>query len=203
MSVFDNIYRRNLWGFGSGHGSLPRVTRGYRGFIEMFIRENRISSVVDVGCGDWQFSRLIDWGDASYLGVDLVPSVIDRNKRTFGTDRVSFATVAAGQTDFPRADLLIVKDVLQHMPTEAVQTFCAKVLPRYRYGLVTNCIIPSHAVNCDIGAGEFRPLDLRLVPYNVRATVAYSFEGPKTFSFRTFKMFPAWKKLVLLHATPD
>ena len=27
MGVFDDIYERNLWGFGSGHGSLPAVTK--------------------------------------------------------------------------------------------------------------------------------------------------------------------------------
>jgi hypothetical protein len=28
-----------------------------------------------VGCGDWSFSRSIDWGMATYVGIDVVPDV--------------------------------------------------------------------------------------------------------------------------------
>ncbi len=52
MSIFDEIYNKNIWGFGSGHGSLPSVTKGYRKFLENFIKDNNIKSVVDYGCGD-------------------------------------------------------------------------------------------------------------------------------------------------------
>jgi len=45
---FVQIYRRNTWGFGSGHGSLPSVTAPYRFLVEQFVRENRPRSIVDV-----------------------------------------------------------------------------------------------------------------------------------------------------------
>lgn len=198
MGVFDDIYKGNGWGFGSGHGSLPRVTKGYRAFLEMFIRENNIRSVVDVGCGDWQFSRLIKWGDATYTGMDIVPSVVETNQQKFGSDKISFEVIKAGQTNLPKGDLLLIKDVLQHMKTESVQEFIKKVLPHYKFALITNCIEPLNDINIEIEDGGFRPLDLRAKPYNVDGTVVFAFDGPKTFSRSSRKFFPAWKKHVLL-----
>ncbi len=198
MSIFDDIYSGNGWGFGSGHGSLPAVTKGYRQFLEMFLAENHIQTIVDYGCGDWQFSRLIDWGNAQYIGLDIVPSVVEANIKKYGNNRVDFRVIEAGTARLPKGDLLIVKDVLQHLSKEKVQAFVKDVLPQYRYALVTNCVIPTKDLNIDITDGEFRPLDLRQPPFNVQATAIYSFVGPKAFSKSERKFFPAWKKQVLL-----
>jgi SAM-dependent methyltransferase len=198
MGVFDDIYKSNRWGFGSGHGSLPSVTKSYRKFLEDFIKENNIKSVVDYGCGDWQFSRLIDWGDAAYTGLDIVPSVVEQNTKLYGNKKVSFKAINPGTTNLPKADLLITKDVLQHLSEDEIQAFLRAALPKFKYALITNCILPTEDINKQIANGEFRPLDLRSKPFGVSASVVHTFVGPKSFSWSTRKMFPAWKKLVLL-----
>jgi len=43
---------------GSGYGSLPASAISYRKTVEQFIRTNRVHSVLDIGCGDWQFQSL-------------------------------------------------------------------------------------------------------------------------------------------------
>jgi hypothetical protein len=68
---FEYIYAANIWGHGSGGGSSPINTRGYRRFLQNFLRKNNIKSVVDLGCGDWQFSHLIDWKGIRYSGFDV------------------------------------------------------------------------------------------------------------------------------------
>jgi len=175
MSVFDEIYKSNAWGFGSGHGSLPSVTKGYRALLETFIRENNVRSVVDYGSGDWQFSKLVEWGDIEYTGVDVVPSLTAENTTKYGNQKRKFVTLAPGSNGIPDADLLICKDVLQHMPNQAVQEFVANILPKFKCALITNCI---HST--------------------APAKVVYSFSGPKVFSWRQRKFFPPWKKLVIL-----
>jgi len=45
------------------------VTGPYRTSLEDFIRANGVRSVLDYGCGDWQFSRLIDWQQAFYTSA--------------------------------------------------------------------------------------------------------------------------------------
>ena len=61
---FTNIYEKELWGRGkgSGAGSRPKFNAPYISFLENFLRDNNIKSVIDFGCGDWQFSQYIDWG---------------------------------------------------------------------------------------------------------------------------------------------
>ncbi len=198
MSVFDNIYTNNGWGFGSGHGSLPSVTKSYRSFLETFIKNNDITSIVDYGCGDWQFSKIIKWGDAKYVGVDIVPSVIKEDNKKYANDKISFKAIEPGQAKLPKGDLLIVKDVLQHLSKKDIDQFLKDILPNYKYALITNCIDPLKDVNAEIKTGEFRPLDLRKKPYGIKGSIVYDFSGPKTFSKSERKFFPAWKKFVML-----
>ena len=63
---FEQIYATGEWGYGSGEGSAAINTGGYVRLLEKFIRDKQIHSVVDLGCGDWQFSRNIDWGAVHY-----------------------------------------------------------------------------------------------------------------------------------------
>jgi len=82
-ATFNRIYAEGTWGTNaegrgtSGTGSTMAITREYRAYIENFIRTHRVTSVVDAGCGDWGFSSAIDWGGASYLGIDIASDVID------------------------------------------------------------------------------------------------------------------------------
>lgn len=55
--VFNRIYEDNVWLCGSGTGSLPKFNIGYIDFLSKFIKDNNIKSILDYGCGDWQFSR--------------------------------------------------------------------------------------------------------------------------------------------------
>ena len=57
--VFDEIYDKDLWEGGSGGGSTIANTVAYRAMLEGFLRDKKISSVLDVGCGDWQFSKVV------------------------------------------------------------------------------------------------------------------------------------------------
>ena len=88
--VFADIYRNGGWGTGSGPGSTPDATAIYRGILDGFLRANDVKSVIDIGCGDWQFSRLINWYGANYVGYDVVPTLIEENSRRFGQANVRF-----------------------------------------------------------------------------------------------------------------
>jgi 2-polyprenyl-3-methyl-5-hydroxy-6-metoxy-1,4-benzoquinol methylase len=88
--------------------------------LQAFLRDNAVRSVVDVGCGDWQFSRLIDCSGLDYRGFDVVPAVIEAHRAAFGREGVRFDLLE----DFaalPEADLVLRKDVLQHLPLPDVE----------------------------------------------------------------------------------
>src|SRR5438128_1109243 len=96
-SVFSALYDRGEWGEGKNPGSTLESTTEYRSFLEQFIVEHGIRSVVDAGCGDWAFSSAIDWKGVRYLGLDIVSSVIERNRAQH--PNVKFVTGDARRLD--------------------------------------------------------------------------------------------------------
>src|SRR5215213_5850070 len=120
---FEQIYATGEWGVGSGEGSYASDNAGYVKFLQQFLKDRKIKSVVDLGCGDWQTSRFVNWSGIQYKGFDLVRPVIERNKATFGRPGVEFNVFSGLFSDLPPASLLIVKDVLQHWSNEAVSAF--------------------------------------------------------------------------------
>jgi len=147
-AAFTAIYGNKVWGGGSG-ASGPDLTQPYTRMLADFMRNNAVTSVVDVGCGDWQFSRVMDWGGICYHGFDVVDSVIDTNKQCFASDNITFATMRS-ISDLPKADLVICKDVLQHLPNRDVNEYLDYFLTHYKYAIVTNDIFPDAYTNLDI-----------------------------------------------------
>jgi SAM-dependent methyltransferase len=162
--AFAEVYARDDWEGGSGRGSTASNTVAYRQLLTDLLREHSIQSVVDVGCGDWQFSQLIDWSGIDYLGLDTVPAVVEANRRLFGSI-ARFECRDVTREHLPPADLVILKDVLQHWPTQAIQAFLPR-LSQYRFAIITNSIDDGPRLNCDIAMSGYRGLDLRLAPFN-------------------------------------
>jgi SAM-dependent methyltransferase len=173
--VFDDIYRNRVWGTDargagtSGFGSTMAFTTVYRAFLQDFLAKNRIRSVVDAGCGDWQFSRSIDWTGIDYAGCDIVESVVREDQERYGAANVRFFRCDMVTTDLPAADLLIVKDVLQHLSFRDIQQFL-KQLPKYKHVLIINDVDPVSftTVNRDVETGGYRPLDMTHPPFDMQ-----------------------------------
>jgi len=171
---FSEIYDKNEWGYGSGVGSLPLNNIDYIKFLKMFIQRNDIRSVVDFGCGDWQFSRFVGWETVKYAGFDIVETVIARNKSIFAHPNVSFS-VFTSAAELPKADLFICKDVFQHMPIGLIRTLLQAFKERSRYLLITNDDWPAeHLTNTEIQEGGWRPLRLDREPFSEIAPVVLS-----------------------------
>ena len=174
-NAFEEIYRQDRWTNGSGPGSAPSSTIEYRAFVERFINENNVRSVTDLGCGDWQFSRLMDWSNIDYVGYDLVGFLIERNRKEYGRDNIRFEQMDDIR-DLPGGDLLLSKEVLQHLPNGVIGDYLAEIRQKYKFALLTNAIEPIENANRDIEAGDWRPLRLDQPPFAIRgATVSVYF----------------------------
>jgi tetratricopeptide (TPR) repeat protein len=172
--IFDFIYATDMWGKGSGSGSNETVTRPYREFVSGFIKDNGITSVVDVGCGDWQIGRLMDWSGIRYVGIDVSQVVLGALSE-FATPNISFQSLDATVQDLPPADLLLAKDVLQHWSNEAISRFFGQ-LPRFRHALITNGFLPQNdGSNEDIVDGNWHSLDLRAAPFHLSGKYAFAY----------------------------
>ena len=180
-SVFTDIYMHGGWGRNSegkgysGAGSTILNTTHYVAYLQQFIKANNIHSVVDAGCGDWTFSKEIDWGDIQYFGVDIVKSVIEENIRKYSRGNIHFEHLDILRYELPAADLLICKDVLMHLTNRDIIHFL-KSTKQFKHCLFTNNT-GHEGVNIDIQRGQFRPLDLTAAPFYLN--------GVKVFIYST------------------
>lgn len=168
--VFSDVYERDLWNGGSGPGSAPENTVEYRRFLQEFLDGfDYPVKVVDLGCGDWRIGELMDWSGVDYVGVDVVPEVIEANRRRDTPDNVSFVCLDALVDDLPEGDVLVVKDVLQHWPNADVVRLLDAAEERFTFTVVTNDVSSkSHPakVNSDIALGDWRPIDIERAPFD-------------------------------------
>jgi SAM-dependent methyltransferase len=174
-NTFNGIYAEGHWGKDvtgkgiSGSGSTLEITRKYRAYVEDFMKKHAVKSVVDAGCGDWNFSSAMDWGDASYLGVDIASDVIEADRKKYEKGKIKFQ-VGDITKDLPAADLLISKDVLQHLSNELIHKFIKNNLRKgkYKWVILTN---DRSSENRDIPTGEYRRIDLTAPPFEVKGLV--------------------------------
>src|ERR1700733_1012595 len=86
--VFSSIYLKGGWGrtqdFDSGYGSRDELAQRHKDLARAIIEETGSKRAVDIGCGDFRVaSGFVDLLD-SYTGIDVVPSLIERNVKLFG-----------------------------------------------------------------------------------------------------------------------
>jgi SAM-dependent methyltransferase len=184
-NAFEKIYRDADWGTNtsgignSGTGSTLQATDLYRRYLETFIKDNGIKSVVDAGCGDWEFSQKIDWTGIDYKGFDIVPKVVEIDKQRFAKKTIQFFVGNIVEDDLPAADLLISKHVLQHLPNADVKKFLTKQLGKYKHVLLTNGVDPQYlsALNKDIKPGDYREIDITRPPFDIKAAKVLTYWG--------------------------
>ena len=140
--TFTNIYNKNIWGNGSGKGSTIRYNKKYIEYLENLIKEKNIKSVLDLGCGDWQFSKVVNYDNVNYLGVDCVESVIQYNVKNYKKNNIDFKCNSIFNLDDffnTDIDLVIIKDVLQHLSDNEIEEVLTKLLKKpFKYLLITN-----------------------------------------------------------------
>ena len=192
-SIFTDKYEApdSDWVGNSGPGSDPFYNLAYRSFLESFLRLNHIGSVDDIGCGGWQFTRFIDFNGASYLGLDLVGSLIAQNEKTFGSENIRFSVMPAEYEAIPSAHLLVMKDVLQHLPDAEIIRLRDQLFPRFQFCLLTNSYRKLDVqTNVDIEYGAFRCLDLRASPYKMNGAYVLQFSTAVWEELRTMLYMP-------------
>jgi 2-polyprenyl-3-methyl-5-hydroxy-6-metoxy-1,4-benzoquinol methylase len=163
--VFSKIYKEDLWHGGSGAGSKLENVKEYVDILQKYIDKPEVKTVLDLGCGDWQFSKFLDLSSVSYLGVDVVESVIESNSTSHSASNIKFISRDITTYEVPKADLIICKDVLQHLCNKDVVTILVKIITSSKFSLITNDFKPENTENKDINNGDYRCLDLTLSPF--------------------------------------
>jgi hypothetical protein len=175
--VFTSIYNSCVWGINSegegysGGGSDLNNCHQYIRYLQEFMKSHNIKTVVDAGCGDWEFSRHVNWDGIQYIGYDVVGHVIEKNQKKFSSSNITFVHNNLVTTDLPSADLLLCKHVLQHLRNEDILAFLPQ-LKKFKYCIITNQVDPEtlSSYNEDIAIGGGHKIDLSQPPFNIAGT---------------------------------
>ena len=204
--VFTKVYTDGMWGgdpgtFFSGPGSNEEAARPYAEFVMRFVTERNVTSVVDLGCGDFRVGRLIAASGVSYTGVDVVEGLIADNTRRYASSTVRFQCADITSDALPDGELCLVREVFQHLSNAQVSATLAR-LSRYKYVLITE-VHPEdfrhYRINRDKPHGvtsrlaHFSVLCLDKPPFNVAgAQLVFEIDPPYFASYavygRSFKL---------------
>jgi SAM-dependent methyltransferase len=146
-TIFSNIYKKNSWGgkkgeFYSGTGSHNYSIPGYSKVVSDFILKNEVFEIIEIGCGDFVVSntmiKALDDAkyDYAYTGYDVVKPLIARNKKLFGSSKVNFICKDSCTGLIKAGDLLIIRQVLQHLNNRSIQQIVNK-FKNYKYIIFT------------------------------------------------------------------
>lgn len=142
--VFSKIYAENSWGgakgeFCSGSGSTNEAVVGaYVDAIHRLALERGFlgGRFVDLGCGDFRVGQRLLPLCSSYVGVDVVPALVNRNNRFYGNATTRFAAQDVTLHDPPDGDVCFVRQMLQHLSNAEILAILPK-LERYRWVFIT------------------------------------------------------------------
>jgi len=159
--VWEQIYNQQLWGtssskYYSGYGSHQEdLVRPYIQEVGNFLKSFSVPvSLCDLGCGDFNVGRQLLPFVGHYYAIDIVPDLIDYNTRKYQAENLSFHCLDIEKDKLPKASVVIIRQVLQHLSNAAILTVLEK-LEAYSYLLVTEHL-PKGAFtpNLDILTGQ-------------------------------------------------
>lgn len=181
--IFSRVYREHEWGypssprtntkFYSGGGAEAENDKGgaYVKLVQEYVKKSSTFKVVEIGCGDFEIGQRIDWRSVDYTGYDVVPELIEHNQVHYGKTGIKFVchdVVFCDPTSLVDAqvcgDLLIVKDVFQHLPPSYCAEFVKSIPYRFKYNLVTNDL----GGNTEIAVGGYSGNDFSKPPFDMK-----------------------------------
>lgn len=178
-SAFTRAYVLNLWEdpeSRSGPGSTLARTESLRAQVPALFAELGVRSVLDVGCGDFNWFRTLDLGGIEYTGVDVVAELIEDNRRRYGGPRRQFLPLEIAAEVPPRADLAFCRDCWVHLPNAQILAAIRNLQASgARYLLATT--FSDRTENPDIPLGDWRPIHLALPPFSLGAPLRLLSEG--------------------------
>lgn len=206
QKAMSQIYERQLWGsnqkdkFYSGEGSHKKeITDNYLKVVKEFLGQFKPKLYVcDLGCGDFNIGKQLVIYSKKYTAIDIVPELIAYNKEKlsalFDEKQLDFQCLDISKDELPKADCLILRQVLQHLSNNEVLQITKK-LQSYQYIILTEHIPSEKFIpNIDIISGQGIRLkknsgiDLLEEPFNLKVI--------KSQTIDTVNLYPKKGKIV-------
>lgn len=165
--VFTRAYHSNYWGSSESHsgpGSNLKQTAVIRVEIPKLIEDFGIKSMLDIPCGDFFWMRECKIGVETYIGADIVPSMIGKLNKYYGNNHRRFEVLDLTKDPLPKVDLVLCRDVLVHFSSSDILRAVAN-LKRSRSTYLLATTFTNRHQNIDLPTSwDWRPLNMHLAP---------------------------------------
>ena len=181
--LFSEVYRQNLWGSAesvSGQGSTVWICEPLITQLPLLIQKYDISSMLDIPCGDFNWMQHVRFPDGfTYIGGDILPEMVAENNRRYRSDQRDFRVLDVISDFLPSVDLIFVRDLFIHLTLSLCRRCIENInMSNFKYAMFTHDPLSSRyppTGNIELarakhGANyEFRPISMRLPPFNFPA----------------------------------
>jgi hypothetical protein len=112
----------------------------------------------------------VDLSGIDYIGGDIVPSIVEANRRQHAKESRRFIQLDLTRDALPDADVLLCRDCLVHLSYANIHAVFANIArSNIRYLLMTS--FPGRRDNYDVADGDWRALDFAAPPFSLPAPV--------------------------------
>lgn len=158
VSSFDKIYRDRLWvpdgsDVLSGEGTTGIWADSSITDIDRILDGRTDLSVCDVGCGDFVFGQRIADQFSYYHAVDVSKFIIEHNIEKYShLGNVEFLHINGADVKLPRADIYLIREVLQHITNAHIEKIVSNVIDMGpKLVIVFECVpIADYVPNLDL-----------------------------------------------------
>lgn len=166
---FERIHATNLWGADtsvSGVGSELEATAAIRERLPGLLKELGVRSMLDAPCGDHRWVANLAFELDRYVGVDIVPSIIEAlQQRHQGDAKRSFLLADLTRDPLPRCDLILSRDCLVHFSFATLRCALRNLQASGAVWLLATTF-PELERNDDVEDADWRPLNFEIAPLN-------------------------------------
>ena len=134
--------------------------------IPKLIKKHNIKTMLDLPCGDFNWMRSVDLGIDQYTGADIVEEVITKNQQAYGNEKYRFQVLDITHNDLPKRDLIFCRDCLVHLSYDDIYR-AFRNIKRCGITYILTTTFTGFFSNHDIVSGDWRPLNLESVPFNL------------------------------------
>ena len=154
----------------SGLGSDLIVTKQLIKDLDIFFKNNQITSILDIACGDffWMNKLINNNKHLNYLGLEIVESIVKNNNKIFSNQKVKFKCADVINEELPQnLDFILVRDFLIHIKNNDIINLVHKIKKsNCKYFAINN--FPNIKKNDEIkGYGHHRYVNIEIPPFNL------------------------------------
>ena len=165
---FSKIYRENLFKgkeSKSGPGSNLEQTAEIRKALQLSFINADFQSILDAPCGDCHWIQDIWHHIPMYVGADIVPEMIFKNRKKY--PKKEFRILDITSDPLPKTDLMLCRDCLVHMSFDEIIAFFNNFIASEIPFLLTTSFMNNTRKNVsfDLEVNWF-PLNLMVEPFN-------------------------------------